>query len=62
MRQLRDILADDLILLGGAAELCNGSERAVELALQRVQVVRRDLQDVEARLRTTLQIISSGDR
>ena len=55
MKTVRDILLEDLMRLGAAAELCDGNERAVEKALQRVQITRRDLAEVEARLRTILR-------
>ena len=54
MKTIRQELAETMVLLGGAAELSDGNEKAVEKSLQRVRIARRNLADVEARLQLIL--------
>lgn len=56
MRTLREQILEDVMWLGSAAELSTGNERCVRQALNRVQRVRADLPDVEARLQTILHL------
>ena len=61
MRTIRQELAETMVLLGGAAELSDGNEKAVEKALQRVRIARRNLADVEARLNLILHTARDAD-
>lgn len=56
MKPVREILTESTINVAVAAELCNGNEKAVQKALQRVQLARHDLREAEARLRTILNL------